>query len=161
MPYQRRAYVAATDNYGSSSCCVALWNSQLYPRVVNASGAYVVVGMLLPKLTFDSFPHSPFAATIVKLHSGTKSPLLSVHDRVAFSAMFAAGFASRVKLVRLGPSRYRPMLALSAVLPLPNRSNAPPSRGDTFFQSGALSASGKIALRPGTSGPGPLVSAGT
>src|SRR6202163_1414206 len=117
--------------------------------------------MLLPKLTFDSLPHSPLADTSVKLHWGTKSPLVSVHDRVALRAMFAAGLASRVKLVRFGPSRYRPMLALSAVLPLPNRSNAPPSRGDTFLQSGALSTSGKIALRPGTSGPGPLVSAGT
>src|SRR5665213_2920039 len=117
--------------------------------------------MLLPKLTFDAFPHSPFALMFVKSHCGVKSLLVSVHDRVALSAMFAAGLASRVNDVRFGPSRYLPMLALTAVLPLPNRSKAPPARGVTFFQFGALSTSGNTVFRVGTSGPGPLVSDGT
>src|SRR3954463_11919291 len=117
--------------------------------------------MLLPKLTFDSLWHSPFALTSVKSHCGMKSWLASPHARVALSAMLAAGFASRVNDVRFGPSRYLPMLALTAVLPLPNKSYAPPMRGVTFFQFGALSTSGNTVLRFGTSGPGPLVSDGT
>src|SRR5689334_7167985 len=117
--------------------------------------------MLLPKLTLLTRPHSPLALMLAKSHCGVKSRLASVHDRVAFNAMFAAGFASRVNDVRFGPSRYLPMLALSAVLPLPNRSNAPPTRGVTFFQFGTSSTSGNTTLRFGTSGPGPLVSDGT
>src|SRR6202140_873852 len=92
---------------------------------------------------------------------GMKSPLASLQDLVALTAMFAAGFASRVKLVRLGPSRYLPRLNLTAVLPLPNRSYEAPRRRVTFFQSGTLSTSGNVTLRFGTQGPGPKVEAGT
>src|SRR6478752_1348887 len=107
--------------------------------------------MLFPKFTLLTRPHSPLTLMLAKSHSGTKLLFLSVHDRVAFSAMFAAGFASRVNDVRFGPSRYLPMLALTAVLPLPNRSYAPPMRGVTFFQFGTSSTSGNTAFRLGTS----------
>src|SRR5215472_3011281 len=153
--------MADTDTRGISSCWMPVWTSQLYPRFVSADGSYTVVGMLLPKFRFDTRPHSPFALTFAKSHSATKSWFVSVHERVALSAKFAAGLASRVNDVRLGPSRYLPMLALIAVLPFPNKSYAPPMRGDTFFQFGTLSISGNTALRFGTSGPGPFVSDGT
>ena len=53
------------------------------------------------------------------------------------------------------------MLNFTAVLPLPNRSYATPSRGVTSFQFGTPVTSPNVRLRVGTCGPGPIVWAGT
>ncbi len=69
---------------------------------------------LLPKFALLSAPSS--------FSCGMKSPLRSFQVRVAVVTMAAVGLARPVIVVRLSACRYRPMLALTAVLPLPNRS---------------------------------------
>src|SRR5262249_9651960 len=80
-----------------------------------------------------------------KSQSGTKLLLPSVQVRVALLTMEFAGLFDRSKSSeKFPPSSYRPTDALIAVLPLPNRSYAPPSRGWIFFQLGMSSCSGNV-----------------
>src|ERR1700730_3440634 len=74
----------------------------------------------------------------VRLQSGTKLPLVSVHVRVADGlpnvaaappGMRSDGFAPDTRLPTLAPCSYLPPLTLSAVLPLPKTSYAAPIRG--------------------------------
>src|SRR5437773_1405723 len=91
-----------------------------------------------PKSGFWTPAHSPFAPRLTKSHCGRKSPFKSLHTRVVLVRVLRAGLARPAKVLMFGPSRYLPMLAFTAVLLLPNKSYAPPSRGLTFFQFGTL-----------------------
>src|SRR5262249_1544386 len=91
----------------------------------------------VPNLLFDRAPHPPFAAGLSRLQSfaGLYVPLTSFHVRVAVVTIVSAGLFSSVKPT---PSlaRYRPMLALIAVLPFPKTSQTAPNRGSASFQFG-------------------------
>src|SRR3954447_12975694 len=88
-----------------------------------------------PKFVAESAPHSPFWAVFTKSQFGTKSPFASPHCRDALlTDVFTGLFAVAVAVVC--DWRYRPMLPLITVFPVPNTSSAPPSRGDTSFQFG-------------------------
>ena len=60
---------------------------------------------------------------------------MSFQPRVVFVAVRISGFISRSLLLAVIASRYFPMLNLTAVFPVPNRSYATPNRGVMSFQS--------------------------
>src|SRR5947199_10633152 len=77
------------------------------------------------------------ASGLVRLQSGMKLPLRAVHERLVGGGKMpppppgirTAGFAVYARLLTLAPCRYLPRLTLSAVLPVPNTSNAAAMRG--------------------------------
>src|ERR1700755_1160887 len=99
--------------------------------------------LLDPKAGLLTTPHSPFGSGFVRSHSGAKfAPLgvrVVVHERFTDGLLNPNvrlapgiridGFAPEARLPTLAPCRYLPALTLSAVLPLPNRSYAAPTRG--------------------------------
>src|SRR6185436_6853428 len=107
-----------------------------FPQPFRRSGSIVVPALVVPKLGSAIAPHSPFATGLSRSHCGTKSRFASFHDRVVLVTRRAPGAISWVTATRSpDPSatcfRYLLKLALSAVLPSPNRSYAMPKRGDT------------------------------
>src|SRR6185503_11243080 len=98
------------------------------PKPVNASAPSRVSLVDKPNRAVDSGPHSPLAAGSTRSQSGTKLALVSAHVRLA---LFTCWFAGCQSCARLAPTSvtYRPSVAFTAVLPLPNRSYAAPSRG--------------------------------
>src|SRR5262245_8950177 len=110
--------------------------------------------MEVPKSGFWARAHSPLAARLTKSHCGRKSPFRSFHTRVVLVRVPRAGLARAAHVDRFGPSRYLPRPALTAVLPLPKRSYAPPRRGEIFFQLATSGIASNVRLRLGTSGPG-------
>src|SRR5213594_2740109 len=87
--------------------------------------------------------------------SGLKLPFASVHVRMTVLATRPLGLLT----VAGAPRTYRATFALSAVLPLPYRSYATPSRGDKSFHL-IESVSRKVRSRVGTKYAGPRCSAG-
>src|SRR3989442_13194363 len=100
------------------------------PQPCNRSGSHLVIEPTVPSARFDSAPHSPLASTLDRLQSGAKLPLASDHVRFAVVTIALTGLSARATDVPTDCT-YRPSDALSAVLPLPNRSYAAPSRGET------------------------------
>src|SRR5262245_731039 len=97
-----------------------------HPEIRSGSNRLVITDR--PKVVLVSAPHSPFAVTLVRSHSGTKLPFASVHVRVADNpSATTPELAVGIPIPR--PCRYLPMENLSAVLPLPKRSHAMPARG--------------------------------
>ena len=91
--------------------------------------------MVLPKFWFENCWHSPLIAGSRRSQSGMKSPLRSVQPRFVLGFDAASGlFASAV--LRISSPMYRPRLAFTAVLPVPNRSRITLPRGDQSFQHG-------------------------
>src|SRR6185436_648038 len=81
-------------------------------------------------------PQSGCAAGFLRSHPGLLVKLKLVgfsHARFVWVGMRKIGFMSSPKS-ELRPSMYLPMLALTAVLPFPNRSKATPARGVMSFQ---------------------------
>src|ERR1700730_17232214 len=93
FPYQRRKYPTLTDTRGNSSCCTLADASQLKPRLLKTAGSYTELMTLLPKFALLSAPSS--------LACGMKSPLASLHVRVAVVTIAAVGLARPVIVVRL------------------------------------------------------------
>src|SRR5262245_40491654 len=89
----------------------------------------------LPKLVGVRAPHSPFRAELNRSQSATKLPFTSVHVRVAVLTDVLTGLLRLANPVA-SAATYRLMLALTAVLPVPNRSQDAPSRGDRSLQFG-------------------------
>src|SRR5438128_827297 len=96
----------------------------------------------LPKLALDNAPHSPLAATLERSQSGMKFPFVSVHLRLALLTAETIGLIKSLYPV-VTACTYRPTLAFTAVLPVPNRSKATPTRGLMSFQFGVSSIAGK------------------
>src|SRR5688572_10056596 len=72
-----------------------------------------------PKFAVAQGPHSPFWAELNKSQSGLKLPLMSFQARLVCVAAAPTGAGLPVVAIT---TTYLPMLAFSAVLPLPNRS---------------------------------------
>src|SRR4029078_7378606 len=75
--------------------------------------------------------HSPFFSRFERSQFTTKSLFVSVQVRVVLIAVRMMGFISKSLLVAGMASMYLPRLTFNAVLPLPNRSYATPTRGVT------------------------------
>src|SRR5205814_2190541 len=99
------------------------------PQPCNRSGSHLVIEPSVPNARFESAPHSPLAPALVRLQSGTKFPLASDHVRFALVTSAFAGLRDRATEVPTDCT-YRPSENLRAVLPLPKRSYAAPSRGE-------------------------------
>src|ERR1700674_807739 len=97
--------------------------------------------MFWPNAAFEIAPQTspPLARlscafVLSRLQSGTKLPFVSVHERVTLNGANAppvpgirsVGFALAQLFDTPAPSRYLPRLALIAVLPFPNTSQATP-----------------------------------
>src|SRR5438874_10471290 len=99
-----------------------------------------------PKLVLVSGPSSD--------NCGMPSRLLSVHERVAEFTDVFSGLRRRANPT-VDVCTYRLSVALIAVLPLPNRSYARPSRGDRSLKFGTSVNSSKcrgpIHVPPGAS----------
>src|SRR5262249_5808715 len=80
-------------------------------------------------------PHSPFARGLLRSQSGLKLALASAHVRLTLFTDAVIGLFALMSSTAI-TSTYRPSDALSAVLPLPNRSYDTPSRGFRSFQFG-------------------------
>src|SRR5262249_62309774 len=94
--------------------------------------------LIWPQLSMLPVVAGLCANGFVRLQSGVKLPLLSVHVRITFGLPNAAalppgmrsdGFALGTRLPTLAPCRYLPRLSFSDVLPLPKTSYAAPMRG--------------------------------
>src|ERR1700719_771035 len=90
-----------------------------------------------PKLAAESAPHSPLAAGLERLQSGVKFPFVSPQVRVALFTDVFTGLFRLAKPVA-SASTYRLTLALTAVFPVPNRSQDPPILGERSFQFGTF-----------------------
>src|SRR4051812_29077013 len=138
LPNQWRTKVASAATPGRSSCCTPAEISQSQPRWPKpwmTSSAYRVTMLGFPKFVGLRAPHSPLATGLARSQSGTKSRLMSPHVRVAvFTDVFTGLF--RLANPVASAATYRLMLALTAVLPFPNRSHEPPIRGERSFQFG-------------------------
>src|SRR5712691_9812347 len=99
----------------------------------------------VPKLGFDSEPHSALVPGLLKSHSTTKFPLLSVHGRVALLTDVWTGLLARARSV-VYEATYLPRLTLSPVFPLPKRSYAAPRRGARSLKHGTHSTAAKSRL---------------
>src|SRR5580765_268193 len=122
------------------------------------AGSYDVLGIGVPKRRSLICPQtSPpparrsCASGLSRLQSAARLPLLSVQERVTrLTRRVLIGLPA----VGSGASPYLPMFTLTAVLPLPKMSYAPPRRGERSLNVNQ-GVSGKSILRVGTSGPGP------
>src|SRR5256885_12110760 len=101
------------------------------PQPSSTAGFTRVVATDAPQFKFDHEPHSWLAAGLRKSHCAILSRLGSVHDRVMLETSVVAGFLIVYASPEKTPCRYLPKLALTAVLPLPNRSYTTPPRGET------------------------------
>src|SRR5438128_5847271 len=92
--------------------------------------------MFLPKLGVDVELVSSFSWIWPAESNGEPFPSRSRQARVSVRPMVVSGLLSSVLLpaARPVPATYRATLALIAVLPLPNTSNATPTRVLTSFQ---------------------------
>ena len=84
-----------------------------------------------------------------------KLPLASFQGRVVVTDSPVIGLAGAVAVPESALTTYRPTLAFTAVLPLPNRSYAAPNRGVMSFQF-TDSFTSVVKSRVGASGPGPM-----
>ena len=122
-------------------------------------------GRRLPKSVLLSGPHSPLVPKISRSQSGRKLPFASFHDRVAVVTTRCAGLSPSPKITFASlprsawPATYLPNEPLSAVLPLPNRSYAMPTRGEMSCHEIPL-VGGSVKLRLGTSAAGPICCSG-
>src|SRR5688500_17655116 len=140
-----------------SSCCTPTENSQFHGRTPHPfmiAGSNEVAGLRLPNVGVSHTPHSPLAALSVSTQSGTQllvrgSPapnMLSFQVRAGELTRVVAGLlAAAVPIESCCTPRLA--LALSAVLPLPNRSKAIDTRGLISFQFGTFSPAGRVMLR--------------
>src|SRR6478672_540926 len=104
----------------------------------NESWVSSAATLLEPKFGSLNGPHSPLAARLVRLQSGTKFLLLSVQLRVALPnaptvADTGLGSGTMASVVP-NPSRYLFAVTLIAVLPFPKRSYVIPIFGVMSFQ---------------------------
>src|SRR5437879_6232622 len=113
---------------------------------------------VVPKVLAVDVPHSPLARLLPRLPSRTKFPFVSFHVRAALTACDGIGLLDSGTSVPW-PIEYLPHETLTAVLPLPNRSYAAPTRGRTSFQFGTLATGSTV--RAGTNRPAGTVKAGT
>src|SRR4051812_22783869 len=143
----RLKYPTSTDTPGSSFCCTDAPNCQSLgrtPQPSSSAGSKLLLKTGLPKFELLNWPHtSPPAVDrfcafgFSRSQSGTKLPLLSVHERVTaggapsagLPAIRTAGLVRKYVFWLVAASRYLPTFTLIAVLPLPNRSYAMPPRG--------------------------------
>src|SRR5207249_11585378 len=99
-----------------------------------AGSLRVARGLFRPKFRFERIPHSPFCWGLLKSHCGRKSPAMpplrpsSVQFRFALVTDVNTGLLLAMR--PFAAFTYRFNVALSAVLPVPNRSSDPPSRGE-------------------------------
>src|SRR4051812_27662711 len=100
-----------------------------------SSDQMIAFGFVFPKFVLLMPPHSPFAAKLPRLQSGTKLPFASPHDRVVEFTDVLIGFRI-CDTSTLVFATYRPIDALSAVRPVPKRSYDTPRRGLMSFQFG-------------------------
>src|SRR5262245_44917305 len=142
-----------------SSCWTPAVNSQFHgrmfhPRSVLAS--CVVVGTVLPKPVVNQGPHSPLATEVVRSHSGMPLRFRSVTVRATLVEIATAGFSASAVF---SPSCTTPRAAeaLTAVLPLPNRSYDAPTLGSTSLQAVTSAAGNETGTRSGRYGDGPGV----
>src|SRR5579859_4957827 len=121
----------------ASFCCIPTRISLSLggtPQPCRIAGFHTVVVFTWPSGALNA-PHSPFAAVMVRLQSGMKFPLVSFHVRNALlTRVFNGLLAVAVAVDSL--ATYRPQLARSTLLPLPDRSHATPTRGSMSFQLG-------------------------
>src|SRR5262245_57387230 len=133
---------------GRSSCCTLPVICHVDGRTCHPwrkPSEYEVIRRVRPNAGFSMAPHSALAVGSARLQSGLKLRLLSVHVRAVLVEIAEIGLFARA--VTLGSQvTYRPTVPFTAVLPLPNRSYAAPSRGSTSFQFGTSLTSG--TLRP-------------
>src|SRR5215467_12675864 len=153
----------STATRGSTCCCTLVENSQLYgrtPQPFRMPPLCAALAVGLPKFVSDTFPHSPFACTLVRSQSGITLWFASVHDRVTVLARRFTG-AIESPYCPCTPSAFTYLfrLARTAVLPLPNTSYTPPNRGTMSLKS-VSGVSGRSRFRFGTNGAGPRCSAG-
>src|SRR5262245_48482370 len=118
---------------GISSCCTLVENSQLYgrlPQPKRVSRLNCAMDVSVPNGCRYA-EHSPLATELIMSQSGLKLPRRGSPTGYVRSSQFLV-------VVVLTPaglpivnsvSMYLPRLALTAVLPLPNRSYEAPSRG--------------------------------
>src|SRR5439155_24424143 len=117
---ERRYQLKLTATPGRSSCCTPALYCRLYSREKSGSSVRLVI-----------FPKFGLLLGPISLSCAMSSPLVSLPVRV--SVKFATGL-NRFANVLASGVMYFPKLALSAVLPLPKRSYARPSRGAQDFQ---------------------------
>src|SRR4051812_11558457 len=98
-------------------------------------------------------PHSPLAEKFLRSQSGEKFWFASPHVRDTRRTARTPGFMAK-RLPALAPAgpTYLLSVALTAVLPSPNRSYDAAIRGETFFQLGEFVVWG--SWRAGTKIPG-------
>src|SRR3954451_18813168 len=79
-------------------------------------------------------PHSPFFFGLIRSQFGTKSLFESVQVRVVEIVPRISGLRSMSVFVAVNACMYLPRFTFRAVLPLPKRSYAAPTRGVTSLQ---------------------------
>src|SRR5437868_6821819 len=117
---------------GAISCCTLTPYCQSRLRVPQpwrTAGLTVVVCANEPQLRADHAPHSPLAAGLRKLHSATRLPLGSDHERLIEVTSDEPGLLMMYASPVHAPCRYSPTLTFSAVFPLPKTSYVAPMRG--------------------------------
>src|SRR5712692_3025827 len=124
------------------------------PRSV--AGSCVVDGSWLPNPDVNHGPHSLFASGLVRSQSGRPLRLRSVTVRETLVEIATAGFNSSAVL-RPSCVMARAADALMAVLPLPKRSYAKPTRGSRSCHFTTCAEGNDSGTRFGRYGDGPGV----
>src|SRR5262245_27371203 len=132
------------------------------PQPLTTSGSYCVAPAVVdePKFWLAIAPHSPLAPGSVRLQSGTKSRLPSVHARVVMLTRRLIGLWGRPNSPVLPwPATYLLRLTFIAVLPLPNTSTARPIFGVRSCHD-TPGVAGSVMSRFGRSAVGPTCCSG-
>src|SRR6266852_2323856 len=122
-----------------SFCCIPTSSSMSLgrtPQPFRTEGLHTVVVLVWPSGALSA-PHSPLAAVLVRLQPGRKSPSVSVQVRNPLRTRVLIGLLA-VAVAVDSLATYRPQLARTTLLPLPDTSHEKPIRGSRSFQLGML-----------------------